>query len=141
MTNYIEELMKAAGVEKQYYSFKSADGNTYNWELNENGNEKHKKHFIGEPALKERIFTPAKQLELIKLILKAGDIDNIHQYYYEISKMFVFECRSLPELGTYNQWSTQNVNYESALAELALILINENELDKSEVKRMLEDDN
>ena len=46
MTNHIEELMKAAEVEKQYYSFKSADGNTYNWELNENGNEKHKKHFI-----------------------------------------------------------------------------------------------
>ena len=75
----------------------------------------------------------------IEQLMKAGDIDNIHQYYYEISKMFVFECRSLPELGTYNQWSTQNVNYELALAELVLILINENKLDKSEVKKILED--
>ena len=73
------------------------------------------------------------------MIMQADNIDNIHQYYYEISNMFIFECRSLPELGVCNQWSTQNANYELALAELVLILITENQLDKSEVKKILED--
>lgn len=73
------------------------------------------------------------------MIMQADNIDNIHQYYYEISNMFIFECRSLPELGACNQWSTQNANYELALAELVLILITENQLDKSEVKKILED--
>lgn len=125
MTNHIEELMKAAGVGRlpkpcneceHYMDCGSGCQTPY-------------------PA-----FTPAKQLELIKLIMQADNIDNIHQYYYEISNMFIFECRSLPELGACNQWSTQNANYELALAELVLILITENQLDKSEVKRILEDD-
>ena len=139
MTNHIEQLMKAAGVEKQYYSFKSADGNTYNWELNENGNEKYKKHFMGEPELKERTFTPAKQLELIKLILKADNVDSFSQYYSEILKAFVFTCKSLPEMNTYNVWESINTDYALALSELALSLIEESQLDKSEVKKILED--
>ena len=71
--------------------------------------------------------------------MQADNIDNIHQYYYEISNMFIFFFFSLPELGACNQWSTQNANYELALAELVLILITENQLDKSEVKKILED--
>lgn len=148
MTNHIEELMKAAGVVPVHLtdcSFinirKGYDVGTDCCPAVEDERLKcedceHSK----ETQLIYPAFTPEKQLELIKLIMKAGDIDNIHQYYYEISKMFVFECRSLPELGTYNQWSTQNVNYELALAELVLILINENKLDKPEVRRILEYD-
>ena len=137
MTNYIEQLMKAAGVEPEK-RFKECKENA-----------KYKGLCTKYPCIecessffvdKYPDFIPEKQLELIKLIMKSGNIDNTHQYYYEISKMFVFECRSLPELGTYNQWSTQNVNYELALAELVLVLISENELDKSEVKRILEGD-
>lgn len=85
-------------------------------------------------------FTPAKQLELIKLILKAENIDQLNQYYSEILKCFVFECRSLPEMYTYCSWTTQNSDYALALAELVLVLIENNQLDKSEVKRILEDD-
>ena len=152
MTNHIEELMKVVEVSK-YKLFRQ-----YNYARVPHGKEElQKSKDLGIECVDVRnckdgdndciywselhypAFTPSKQLELIKLIMKAGDIDNIHQYYYEISKMFVFECRSLPELGTYNQWSTQNVNYELALAELVLILINENKLDKSEVKKILED--
>lgn len=141
MTNHIEELMKAAGVEKQYYSFNSTDGNIYNWELNENGNKKYKKIFIGEPELKERTFTPAKQLKLIKLILKADNVDSFSQYYSEVLKAFVFTCKSLPEMNTYNVWESINTDYALALVELVLRLIEENQLNKSEVKRILNDDN
>lgn len=169
MTNHIEQLMKAAGVKPRFYmqvnvgdldcNFQEVSENTLkklwdNWsfhldsssywmeeedreQIPENYEDFKKSDFWEK---KYPAFTPEKQLKLIKLIMKAGNIDNIHQYYYEISKMFVFECRSLPELGTYNQWSTQNVNYELALAELVLILINENKLDKSEVRRILEND-
>ena len=148
MTNYIEQLMKAAGVKPVMLTDCSFINIKKGYEIGTDccpacEDERLKCEDCEHSKLTKRLypdFTPSKQLELIKLIMKAGDIDNIHQYYYEISKMFVFECRSLPELGTYNQWSTQNVNYELALAELVLILINENKLDKSEVKRILEYD-
>ena len=136
MTNHIEELMKAAGVEKQYYSFKSADGNTYNWELNENGNEKYKKHFIGEPELKERTFTPAKQLELIKLIGTGNGIN----WSFTLSKYHLFKKWTFTATINTGVTEIEHTNFDQGLAELVLVLINENELDKSEVKRILKDD-
>ena len=147
MTNHIEELMKAAGVVPVHLtdcSFinirKGYDVGTDCCPAVEDERLKcedceHSK----ETQLIYPTFTPAKQLELIKLIMQADNIDNILQYYYEISNMFIFECRSFPELGACNQWSTQNANYELALAELVLILITEDQLDKSEVKKILED--
>lgn len=120
MTNHIEELMKAAGVEKQYYSFNSTDGNTYNWELNENGNEKYKKLFIGEPKLKERTFTPAKQLELIKLVAGRKGYNCIGEqidYFTEI----------------------EGLTFEEAIAQITSNAISSKILNKSEVKRILED--
>ena len=65
----VEKLYKIAGVKKQYYYFDSADGNTYTWELNENGNDKHNMCFIGKPKIKDREFTAEKQLEVVKMIL------------------------------------------------------------------------
>lgn len=129
MTNHIEELMKAAGVESKKVEIRCQECDA---RMEECGCFDCFKEVYPD-------FTPTKQLELIKLIIQADNIDNIHQYYYEISNMFIFECRSLPELGACNQWSTQNANYELALAELVLILITENQLDKSEVKKILED--
>ena len=70
--NEIIKLYENAGVEKQYYSFKCSDGNIYNWELNENGNDKYNMCFIGKPEIKERTFTAEKQLELIKFLLNQG---------------------------------------------------------------------
>lgn len=118
MSNYVKNLMKAAGVEKQYYSFKSADGNTYNWELNENGNEKHKKHFIGEPELKERIFTPAKQLELIKLLAERMS------YGYIGGQIDYFT-------------GTEALVFDEAIAQIISNAISSKILDKSEVRRIL----
>lgn len=125
MTNHIEQLMKAAGVDRlpkpcneceHYMDCGSGCQTPY-------------------PA-----FTPAKQLELIKLILKANNVDSFSQYYSEVLKAFVFTCKSLPEMNTYNVWESINTDYALALAELVLRLIEENQLNKSEVKRILEDD-
>lgn len=69
----VEKLYENAGVEKQYYYFDSADGNTYTWELNENGNDKHNMCFIGKPKIKDRVFTPEKQLELICWLVNNKD--------------------------------------------------------------------
>lgn len=137
MTNHIEELMKAAGVEKQYYSFKSADGSTYNWELNENGNEKYKKHFIGEPELKERTFTPEKQLELIKLVLKKPYIE--WEQYFENNK-FIMKADMPDETYACLTIDIENTEYALALAEFITELLKIKRLDKSEVMRILEDD-
>ena len=115
MTNHIEELMKAAGVKPEIVT---------DYELNE---------YKVYPD-----FTPAKQLELIKLILKADNVDSFSQYYSEVLKAFVFTCKSLPEMNTYNVWESINTDYALALAELVLRLIKENQLDKSEVKKILE---
>lgn len=135
MTNHIEELMKAAGVEKQYYSFNSTDGNTYNWELNENGNKKYKKIFIGEPELKERTFTPTKQLELIKLIVEKCQEIKIYKNKYIDS--FLFQAQE--SWGEY-EYKADVENFDSCLAALILELLKNNKLDKSKVKRILEDD-
>ena len=76
---------------------------------------------------------------MIKLILKADNVDSFSQYYSEILKAFVFTCKSLPEMNTYNVWESINTDYALALSELALSLIEESQLDKSEVKKILED--
>ena len=136
MTNHIEELMKAAGVEKQYYSFKSADGNTYNWELNENGNEKYKKYFIGEPELKERTFTPAKQLELIKLI----SIGNGINYHFDLHKYKLLDKWEFTSYVNTGGTKVEHTNFEQGLVELVLRMISKGHIDKSEVKRILEDE-
>ena len=133
MTNHIEELMKAAGVEKQYYSFNSTDGNTYNGELNENGNEKYKKHFIGNPELKERIFTPAKQLDLIKLIGKK------HRAITYIQGSDYHAMQVNPASRAFGMYYEAE-SFEEVIAITTIELLKVNELDKSEVKRILEDD-
>lgn len=150
MTNHIEQLMKAAGVSKYRY-FRQ-----YNYAQVPYGKEELQKsvdhgiecvnihntndNHIYWTELHYPAFTPARQLELIKLILKANNVDSFSQYYSEVLKAFVFTCKSLPEMNTYNVWESINTDYALALAELVLRLIEENQLNKSEVKRILEDD-
>ena len=115
MTNHIEELMKAAGVEPETVT---------DYELNE---------YKVYPD-----FTPAKQLELIKLILKGGNL--IELEYARVRDHYCFSWYDATV--TYDDCITfKNKYYELALAELVYTFINENKLNKSEVKRILEDDN
>ena len=90
MTNYIEQLMKAAGVEKM-------------------------------PVKGYPLFTPSKQLELIKLIVNAK---KVKCFYTQSAKGF----------------RTYSFLFENALAELVTNLIVKKRIDKSEVRRILEDD-
>lgn len=99
MTNNIEEMMKAAGLE------------------------------CSTP------FTPAKQLELIKLLSGSDNFGlgiletSAHEYLMSVR----YSLKDDPIRSC-------NEHFELALAEMALGLIKKNQLDKSEVKRILEDD-
>ena len=148
MTNHIEQLMKEAGVKqykRTYFECKGGRsticlcpqiGAPNAWCKEDcNGEEMQEKVEYFSP-----VFTPEKQLKLIKLILKADNVDSFSQYYSEILKAFVFTCKSLPEMNTYNVWESINTDYALALSELAWNLIKESQLDKSEVKRILKDD-
>lgn len=142
MTNHIENMMRTAGVEEQYYSFMSADGNTYTWELNEDGNEKYNMRFIGRPVLKQRNFTTEKQLEIIKLI---GDIyiqsTCIKYGVYAVSDGYY--DRDYEEYDAELKYE-KCFNYgdknpfEQALAQLTTELMNTGDLGKQKVKEILE---
>lgn len=113
MTNHIEELMKAAGIKPETVT---------DYELNE---------YKVYPD-----FTPAKQLELIKLILKGDKTYNLELEYVGVCDHYCFSW--FDATVTYDNCITvKNKYYELALAELVYTLINENKLDKSEVKRIL----
>ena len=147
MTNHIEELMKAAGVKpykRSYFECKGGRsticlcpqiGAQNAWCKEEcDGEEMQEKVEYFDPA-----FTPAKQLELIKLILKGSKTYNLELEYVGVCDHYCFSW--FDATVTYDDCITVNNKcYELALAELVYILINENKLDKSEVKRILEDD-
>ena len=98
MTNHIEQLMKAAGLKPEIVT---------DYELNE---------YKVYPA-----FTPAKQLELIKLLAERrgyGGIGEQIDYFTEIS----------------------GLTFENAIAQITSNAISSKILNKSEVKRILEDD-
>ena len=99
----VEKMYENAGVEKQYYYFDSADGNTYTWELNENGNDKHNMCFIGKPKIKDREFTAEKQLELVKWCCKKCrrfylyNINDIDNFAENLAKEFNHYWQDLTE--------------------------------------------
>lgn len=97
MTNHIEEMMKAAGVE------------------------------CSTP------FTPAKQLELIKLLVDmCKDI--------KISKFQdTYSIGAFEDWGDYIHNSGELKDFTEAIAQITCTLIRFNELDKAEVKKILED--
>lgn len=137
MTDYIEQMMETAGVKEQYYSFNSADGNIYTWELDEDGEEKYNMCFIGKPEIKQRLFTAEKQLELIKLIA-------IKNTYLDIEIEFaMFYTNNLWGLefftdGGYTVIEIKNQDFTQALARFTTKLMNVGELDKKKVKGILE---
>lgn len=141
MTNYINEMIKTAGC-KPYYLYYYRFGASSRIALTKEQVINNHKVIRGRVySVKNRIpdFTAEKQLEIIKLILKSDNIDELNQYYSEIRKCYVFNTLSLPdELGFKSSWTAENKNYDLALAELVVMLMNAGELGKQKVKEVLE---
>ena len=120
MTNHIEQLMKAAGVDRlpkpcneceHYMDCGSGCQTPY-------------------PA-----FTPAKQLELIKLIGQQSGFQ-IHQN----EGMDWLLSDSIYADLSFNTQGYSYSSFENALCKLTINLLKKKALNKSEVKRILEDD-
>ena len=125
--NPIDQMMECYGVEKRVYCELTCKNRTLC-----NANCEH----YNEAILYHLPFTAKKQIELIKYIMEASNTDELRMYYSEILKCYVFYWFSLPELDVRDSYSTQNTNYDFALAELVTVL--EKELDHQRVKEILE---
>lgn len=144
MTNHIEELMQAAGVVPVHLtdcSFinirKGYDVGTDCCPAVEDERLKcedceHSK----ETQLIYPAFTPAKQLELIKLVLKKPYIE--WEQYFENNK-FIMKADMPDETYACLTIDVENTEYALALAEFITELLKIKRLDKSEVKRILKD--
>lgn len=113
MTNHIEEMMKMAGIEKNYCE--NCD-QVVNIDCLLYGCDKQ-----GYPA-----FTAEKQLEIIKLLF--GGTYDFNGFFGSDNKFHLH----LKSLMAFNQDFTQ------ALANLTTELMKANELDKEKVKGILE---
>lgn len=113
MSNYVKNLMKAAGVKPETVT---------DYELNEY-------HIYPE-------FTPARQLELIKLI---ANIKEVECFYIQTNKNG-YKISCLIETTNFSATviATDPV-MDITLAKLLIKLLKKRELDKSEVKKILED--
>ena len=142
MTNYIEQLMKAAGVKPVMLTDCSFINIKKGYEIGTDccpacEDERLKCEDCEHSKLTKRLypaFTPEKQLELIKLIAKSDNFQievaaNQHEYVigvrYYLSNDKIWGCSKHLEL---------------ALAETAVELLQLGELDKPDVRRILEDD-
>ena len=111
MTNHIEQLMKAAEVKPETIT---------DYELNE---------YKIYPD-----FTPAKQLELIKLIGQQSGFQ-IHQNEGMDWLLSDSICADL----SFNTQGYSYSSFENALCKLTINLLKKKALNKSEVKKILED--
>lgn len=125
--NPIEQMMECYGVEKKWRCFEKIS--VPYCEVVDCS--KCKRYQNTYP-----LFTAEKQIELIKYIMEAPNTDELRMYYSEILRCYVFHWYSLPELDMRDSYSTQNTNYDFALAELVTSL--KNELDQQRVKEILE---
>lgn len=145
MTNHIEQLMKAAGVEPVILtdcSFinikKGYDVGTDCCPACEDERLKcedceHSK----ETQLIYPAFTPEKQIELIKLIVNTKKNESF--YVQKNKKGYRLSC--LIDTGNIETVvQVTNSDFDIALAQLIINLIIRQWIDKSEVKRILEDD-
>ena len=159
MTNHIEEMMKAAGVCTKEYYLVSGEYWTRNlggqptknkiYELVINVanaksaeikviedirlKDKHSKRFYinAEKMEKYPPFTPAKQLELIKLIADFHCFKDLNGFWNMTSV----------DMGKHQIYSLCcEKSFEDSLAEFTTHLIARITIDKAEVKRILEDD-
>ena len=112
MTNHIEQLMKAAGAKPEIVT---------DYELNE---------YKVYPD-----FTPAKQLELIKLIGQQSGF-----YIHQNEGMDWLLSDSIYADLSFNTQGYSYSSFENALCKLTINLLKKKALNKSEVKRILEDD-
>lgn len=124
MTNHIEELMKAAGVECSTMC-KPIGANC------KAGCDNCERRKVFYPA-----FTPEKQLELIKLVLKKPYIE--WEQYFENNK-FIMKADMPDETYACLTIDVENTEYALALAEFITELLKIKRLDKTEVKKILED--
>ena len=116
MTNYINEMMETAGVNKQWvtYSREDIEGCI---QLSQKGNYPD--------------FTAEKQLEIIKVI--AGNKD------FYINKIgSEWELSALTETNLEGLLEEHNKDFPQALAQLTTELMNAGEVDKKKVKEILE---
>ena len=136
MTNHIEELMKAAGVKpviRYYFYFINEE-----MEITKEALIQCAKAFtnLGKVTRVTReypAFTPEKQLELIKMIGK----ELVSLNYRQHKDFYAMQVNSTNRYsGIYKEADT----FEELLADIIVELIKLGELNKSEVKRILEDD-
>lgn len=164
MTNHIEQLMKAAGVKPRFYmqvnvgdldcNFQEVSENTLkklwdNWSFHLDSSsywmeeedreqipenyEDFKKSDFWEKKYPD--FTPEKQLELIKLIVNTKKVECF--YIQKRKNDFKISCLLETTNFAASVIATDPV-MEVALAKLLIKLLTKNELDKSEVKKILE---
>lgn len=124
MTNYVEEMMKTAGV----YITKSCKNapDAYCWDCD---------LFINNECKSEKIlhcpdFTAEKQLEIIKLI----GANFVYFYYYSELDRHELTVELVDNRSIYGTAQ----DFAQALAQLTTELMNAGELDKSRVKDILE---
>lgn len=150
MTNYITDMMKTAGCKQQYCGWLDmGDLDTqYQYircntveEWNEIAEFSRTSYSVDKnnedwkpPELKYPIFTPEKQLEIIKLIGKFETSFTIYSIPYEDEG---FHWYVLIPNGNCN-FCCQHKNFTQALAQLTTELMNAGELDKEKVKEILE---
>lgn len=126
MTNHIEELMKAAGVESKKVEIRCQECDARMEEC---------RCFY---CFKESYpaFTPAKQLELIKLI---GQQSGFKIYQNEGMDWLLSD--SIYADLSFNTQGYSYSSFENALCKLTINLLKKKALNKSKVKRILEDAN
>ena len=135
MTNHIEELMKAVGVETKTESY-------CKWECEKPALETSPICHDADCLFRKirtfyPAFTPEKQLELIKLVLKKPYIE--WEQYFENNK-FIMKADMPDETYACLTIDVENTEYTLALAEFITELLKIKRLEKSEVKRILEYD-
>ena len=134
MTNHIEQLMKTAGVKPviRYYLYFINE----EMEITKEALIQCAKAFtnLGKITRVTRecpVFTPEKQLELIKLVSNFNcfqdELNNWVMTHYNINLVRSYRVEA-------------NKDFSDSLANFILYLIFTDQLDKSEVRRILEDD-
>jgi len=147
MTDYIEEMMRIAGVKpKYYYDMMLQDTIKPEEKFPLKGCSaievisycKDKKDYgfckVYEVLIVFPDFTPAKQLEIIKLI---GDKCHTLDIFKGFLKDSVYHIGAIEEWGEY-KYNGENQDFTQALAQLTIELMKANELDKKKVKEILE---
>ena len=128
MTNHIEQMMKAAGIEPVYSPIECLH-------CDDKGFCPHAKALISKGiGFKYPSFTPAKQLELIKLI---GEIP-LGFHYTQPYDIYALQVTQMA--GFWVRYYVSKKSFEDLIAIVIFELLKVNKLDKAEVKRILEDD-